>query len=96
MSSTTIVRRIDDLGRIVIPKQMRESLNIKTGTPLLLTLTPDNKITIEKENAPAFQIESAGDGTLKLLNNEGQVVAQGYNNVLELGKALGLDVEVWR
>lgn len=94
MSSATIVRRVDDLGRVVIPKQMRESLNIKAGTPLLLSLN-GNQITIEKENAPAFQIESAGDGTLKLLNNEGQVVAQGYNNVLELGKALGLDVEVW-
>lgn len=95
MSSTTIVRRVDDLGRVVIPKQMRESLNIKAGTPLLLSLN-GNQITIEKENAPAFQIESAEDGTLKLLNSEGQVVAQGYNNVLELGKALGLDVEVWR
>lgn len=95
MSSATIVRRVDDLGRVVIPKQMRESLNIKAGTPLLLSLN-GNQITIEKENAPAFQIESAGAGTLKLLNSEGQVVAQGYNNVLELGKALGLDVEVWR
>lgn len=94
MSSATIVRRIDDLGRVVIPKQMRESLNIKAGTPLLLSLN-GNQITIEKENAPAFQIESAGDGTLKLLNSEGQVVAQGHKNVLELGKALGLDVEVW-
>lgn len=95
MSSATIVRRVDDLGRVVIPKQMRESLNIKAGTSLLLSLN-GNQITIEKENALAFQIESAGDGTLKLLNSEGQVVAQGYNNVLELGKALGLDVEVWR
>lgn len=95
MSSATIVRRVDDLGRVVIPKQMRESLNIKAGTPLLLSLN-GNQITIEKEKAPAFQIESAGDGTLKLLNSEGQAVAQGYNNVLELGKALGLDVEVWR
>ena len=95
MSSATIVRRVDDLGRVVIPKQMRESLNIKAGTPLLLSLN-GNQITIEKENAPAFQIESAGDGTLKLLNSEGQVVAQGHKNVLELGKALGLDVEVWR
>lgn len=95
MSSTTIVRRVDDLGRVVIPKQMRESLNIKSGTPLILSLN-GNQITIEKENTPVFKIESAGDGTLKLLNSEGQVVAQGYNNVLELGKALGLDVEVWR
>lgn len=95
MNNVTIVRRVDDLGRVVIPKQMRESLNIKTGTPLILSLN-GNQITIEKENAPAFQIESAGDGTLKLLNSEGQVVAQGHDNVLELGKALGLDVEVWR
>ena len=36
MKSTGIVRRIDDLGRIVIPKEVRRSMNIKEGDPLEL------------------------------------------------------------
>ena len=39
MKATGIVRRIDDLGRIVIPKEIRRSFRIKEGVPLLTTLT---------------------------------------------------------
>ena len=34
MKATGIVRRIDDLGRIVIPKEIRRTLRIKEGDPL--------------------------------------------------------------
>ena len=34
MKATGIVRRIDDLGRVVIPKEIRRTLRIKEGTPL--------------------------------------------------------------
>ena len=40
MKATGIVRRIDDLGRVVIPKEIRRSLRIREGEPLLTTLTP--------------------------------------------------------
>ena len=39
MKATGIVRRVDDLGRIVIPKEIRRTLRIREGTPLLKTLT---------------------------------------------------------
>ena len=35
-----IVRRIDDLGRVVIPKEIRRTMRIREGDPLLTTLTP--------------------------------------------------------
>ena len=39
MKATGIVRRIDDLGRIVIPKEIRRTMRIREGDPLLITLT---------------------------------------------------------
>ena len=39
MKATGIVRRVDDLGRIVIPKEIRRTLHIREGDPSLKTLT---------------------------------------------------------
>ena len=38
MKATGIVRRIDDLGRIVIPKEIRRTLRIREGDPSQITL----------------------------------------------------------
>ena len=38
MKATGVVRRIDDLGRVVIPKEIRKTLRIKEGDPLLPSL----------------------------------------------------------
>ena len=40
MKATGIVRRIDDFGRVVIPKEIRRTMRIREGDPLLTTLTP--------------------------------------------------------
>lgn len=39
MKATGIVRRIDDLGRVVIPKEIRRTMRIREGDPSLTTLT---------------------------------------------------------
>ena len=38
MKATGIVRRIDDLGRVVIPKEIRRTMRIREGDPVLMTL----------------------------------------------------------
>lgn len=38
MSATGIVRRLDDLGRIVIPKEIRRSMGVREGDPLELRI----------------------------------------------------------
>ena len=43
MKATGIVRRVDDLGRIVIPKEIRRTLRIREGDPLLKTLRVEEK-----------------------------------------------------
>lgn len=40
MKATGIVRRIDDLGRVVIPKEIRRTMRIREGDQTLTTLTP--------------------------------------------------------
>lgn len=40
MKATGIVRRIDDLGRVVIPKEIRRTMRIREGDPLQITLEP--------------------------------------------------------
>ena len=40
MKATGIVRRIDDLGRVVIPKEIRRTMRIREGDPSQTTLTP--------------------------------------------------------
>ncbi len=43
MKATGIVRRIDDLGRVVIPKEIRRTMRIREGDPFHTTLTPIDK-----------------------------------------------------
>ena len=40
MKATGIVRRIDDLGRVVIPKEIRRTMRIREGDPSQSTLVP--------------------------------------------------------
>ena len=42
MKATGIVRRIDDLGRVVIPKEIRRTMRIREGDPLQITLTREH------------------------------------------------------
>ena len=51
MKATGIVRRIDDLGRIVIPKEIRRTLRIRMGDPSLITLTRDLAFCMSVESA---------------------------------------------
>lgn len=44
MKATGIVRRIDDLGRVVIPKEIRRTMRIREGDPLLTTITQADKL----------------------------------------------------
>ena len=43
MKATGIVRRIDDLGRVVIPKEIRRTMRIREGDPSCTSLTPDER-----------------------------------------------------
>lgn len=48
IKATGIVRRIDDLGRIVIPKEIRRSMRIYEGDPLEIFFDTDHNIVLKK------------------------------------------------
>ena len=55
MKATGIVRRIDDLGRVVIPKDIRRTLHIREGDPLEIYI--DNDSVIFKRYDPSSEWE---------------------------------------
>lgn len=48
MKATGVVRRIDDLGRVVIPKEIRRTLRIKEGAPLEIFTDKEGQIILKK------------------------------------------------
>lgn len=82
MRATGIIRRIDDLGRVVIPKEIRRSMGIREGDPLEIYTDRDGAI-IFKKYAP---------------NNTDDVVVYLVNSARALGFEIGVydDLGAWR
>ncbi len=59
MKSTGIVRKVDELGRVVLPKELRTTLNIAQRDPLEIYVEGDNIILKKYEPACIF----CGDAT---------------------------------
>lgn len=74
MKATGIVRRIDDLGRVVIPKEVRRALHIKEGDPLEIYMGERGEIMFKKY-AP---------------NNTSDVVMYLVNSARALGFEIGV------
>ena len=51
MKATGIVRRIDDLGRVVIPKEIRRTLRIREGDPLEIFTDREGEVILKKYSA---------------------------------------------
>lgn len=55
MKATGIVRHVDDLGRVVIPKEIRRACNIREGDPLEIFLDEDGAVVFRKY-IPAYEM----------------------------------------
>ena len=67
MKATGIVRRIDDLGRIVIPKEIRRTMRIREGDPLEIYTDRDGEV-IFKKYSPMGEIGSFSAQLCETLN----------------------------
>ena len=57
MNATGIVRRIDDLGRVVVPKEIRRTLRIREGDPLEI-FTEQNGAIVLKKYSPIGELST--------------------------------------
>ena len=73
MKATGIVRRIDELGRVVIPKEIRRTLRIREGDPLELFTDRDELML--KKYSPIASIERFAEGTVKSLGEQSGYLA---------------------
>ena len=60
MKATGIVRRIDDLGRVVIPKEIRRTMRIREGDPLEIYTSGDGGVIFKKYSLMGGLSEFAG------------------------------------
>lgn len=67
MKATGIVRRIDELGRVVIPKEIRRTLRLREGDPLEVFTDRDELML--KKYSPIASLEKIGESTAKSLND---------------------------
>ena len=61
MRATGIVRRVDDLGRVVIPREIRRSMGIREGEPLEIFLESDAVIFRRYSYKLADEVKRLGD-----------------------------------
>ena len=93
MKATGIVRRIDDLGRIVIPKEIRRTLRIRESDPLEIFTDREGEIilkkyspigemsTFAKQYAESLA-QASGHGALIADRDQFIAAAGGYKNMV--------------
>jgi AbrB family transcriptional regulator (stage V sporulation protein T) len=103
MKATGIVRRIDDLGRVVIPKEIRRTLRIREGDPLEIFVDRDGEVILKKyspigelgdfakEYADSLH-ESLGHITL-ISDRDNMIAVSGVSKKEFLEKSVGKIVE---
>ena len=82
MKTTGITRRIDELGRIVIPKEIRKNMHIKSGELLEIFLNDSDTILLKKHNV----INKNNEFIDNFINNFAQ---KAFNDIADL--RVGLD-----
>ena len=90
MKATGIIRRVDDLGRIVIPKEIRKQLKIGESDPVEIFLSGNGEIILKPYRTD--YIFRKADDWEELEDPRGNVVAQGHRlSAEEVLSALGVE-----
>ena len=89
MKATGIVRRIDDLGRVVIPKEIRRTMRIREGDPLEIFTNNDGGVIFKKYSLMGGLSEFAGQfcDTLNRTTGETAVITDRDSCIAAAGGA---------
>lgn len=90
MKATGIVRRIDDLGRIVVPKEIRRALRIREGDPLEI-FTDGDSVIFKKYNIAELTVKDIGvfiEQTYDCNESDKEVYAQVRSKMIEAREIL--------
>ena len=104
MKATGVVRRIDDLGRVVIPKEIRKTLRIKEGEPLEIFTDREGQVILKKYSpigemslfAKEYaEVLAQTTGMLACITDRDQVVAASGQGSKEPGFHTGPSLSVY-
>lgn len=103
MKSTGIIRRIDDLGRIVIPKEIRRTIRVREGDPMEIFIGKDGQVILKKyspinelgEFAQIYcdSLYESTDHIALIGDRDNWVAVSGASKVLYLYKPIGKEIE---
>jgi len=103
MKATGIVRRIDDLGRVVIPKEIRRTLRIREGDPLEIFVDRDGEVILKKYSPIgelgdfakeyADSLYESMNHTVLITDRDSVIAVSGASKKEYLEKAIGSIVE---
>ena len=81
MKATGVVRRIDDLGRVVIPKEIRKTLRIKEGDPLEIFTDKDTVIAVSGTSKKEFFEQDISEELEKIMDEKENYASKDNNNI---------------
>ena len=90
MIATGIIRRIDDLGRIVIPREIRKKLKVSDGDSFEIFMTRDGEVILKPYKEQKYTLRK-GDFWEELIAPSGKVVCSNHRlSATEILNALGV------
>ena len=90
MKATGIIRRVDDLGRIVIPKEVRRQLKVREGDSLEIFLSKEGEIILKPYKQQEYTLRR-DDCWEELIAPNGKVICGNHRlDATEILNALGI------
>ena len=93
MKATGIVRRIDELGRVVIPKEIRKTLRIKEGDPVLFRKYSPLAGIEGEASALAESLHEVTDLTAVIFDSDAVIAAAGQDAKTLVGEPVSEELE---
>ena len=90
MIATGIIRRIDDLGRIVIPRDIRKKLKVSDGDPFEIFMTNEGEVILKPYKKQEYTLRK-GDFWEELIAPSGKIICGNHRlDAAEILDALGI------